>query len=419
MSQIKFDINKYNINYDESKVPAYKLPEVLVGMKGDKIESAKQWRNERRPEIIKLFQDNVYGEIPSAPKGIFFKEVSEKYILDGKGRQKQIKLWFDQGREDICLNLLVYFPVKCEKPVPVFANMNFRGNYTISFDDEIMFPEGYVREYKEKEKPELFLESARGSRADKYPLQQIIESGFGLVTACYEDIMPDDYEWYEKSLERLQTVIDNPVPYKEKTSAISIWAWCLIRIMDFIEKYEVFDNSKVCVIGHSRLGKTSIWAGVNDERFSIVVSNDSGCGGAAITRRCYGETLEAINTQFPHWFCKKFKDYVNKEDQLPLDQHMLLSLVAPRPLYVASAEDDLWADPKGEFLSAFHSGKVYELYGIKGLKDAQMPQVNSPKNDTYVAYHIRNGGHAINEYDWRNYIDFCQRHMSNMLTNMP
>lgn len=180
------------------------------------------------------------------------------------------------------------------------------------------------------------------------------------------------------------------------------------RVMDYLETDWQVDASKIILMGHSRLGKTSLWAGATDPRFAIVISNESGCGGAALSRRQVGETVNRINHAFPHWFCKNFRRYNKKEGELPIDQHELLALIAPRPLYVASAEEDRWSDPKGEFLSTAYAGEVYKLYGMKGLETTTMPTVNMPIMNR-VAYHNRTGVHDVTDFDWENYIKFADK----------
>ncbi len=393
-------------NYDESKVPHYTLPDPLVFDNGDKVLNEKDWER-RRAEILKTFQDVVYG-ISQAWKGeiIPFVLSSKTDALDGIAIRKEIRLTLKHGPRELSMVMLLYLP-KSSDPVPLFLGYNFGGNHSVTHEPDILVTSSWMRNNAENGVTgNRASESGRGKAASAWQVKELISKGYGLATIYYGDVDPDFDDGFKNGVHGLF----DQRPDGSSWGSIAGWAWGLSRAMDYIETVPAVDRKKVIVTGHSRLGKTALWAGATDERFAIVISNNSGCGGAALSRRAFGETVERINTSFPHWFCDNFNKYNGKEETLPVDQHQLLSLIAPRPVYVASAEEDLWADPKGEFLSCVAASPVYKLLGTEGLPGVNMPEVNSPLAGT-IGYHIRTGGHAVTLYDWIQYLDFADRHL--------
>ena len=234
-------------------------------------------------------------------------------------------------------------------------------------------------------------------------------SGWGYATVGYGDIQPDRANTWNQGVIGLTLAPGQQQPGPGEWGTIGAWAWGLSRITDYLANSGDIDLKRLALHGHSRLGKAALWAGAQDQRFGIVISNNSGEGGAALARRWFGETTKRINTSFPHWFNGAFKQYNDNEAKMPVDQHELLALIAPRPLYVASATEDQWADPKGEFLSAYHAGEVYALFGKKGVGVGEQPGPEKPVGN-HVAYHLRTGKHDITDYDWDRYLDFADRH---------
>jgi len=330
----------------------------------------------------------------------------DKAALGGKAIRKQVSIYLSRKR----LALLLYLPAKATGPVPVFVGLDFGPNQGVSADPGIPLAGAWIQN-KDTKAIELQprQESSRGSAASRWQVETLLARGYGLATMYYGDIEPDIDGAMKLGVRAAYLKKGQEAPGDDEWGAIAAWAWGLSRAADYLERDKEVDGRRLAVVGHSRLGKTALWAGAMDTRFGLVISNDSGEGGAAISRRRFGETVADLNRRFPHWFCGNYKQYSGREDEMPFDSHMLLALIAPRPLYVASAEDDQWADPKGEFLGAVAASDVYELPGRKGLGTKQMPPVNQPVGDT-VRYHVRTGKHDITAYDWEQYLDFADRH---------
>ena len=393
-----------NANYDESKVPQYVLPDPLVANDGSKIDTPEAWKNIRRPEILKQFQTEMFGKFPEADLSkLKFEDVmTYDKFLDGKATVKIVRVYFNYPEKAPKMDLMLVLPnSKKDQPVPAFLMPNFQGLHTTT--DDVNIPaETFEAATRNKGKNP---EDVRGVAKSRWAFEKIVDAGYACVTVYYEEIDPDFDDGFKNGVHPLFTnfnIDDGDYP-----ATISAWAWGLSRALDCLETRPEIDAKKVIVLGHSRLGKTALWCGANDERFAGVVSNDSGCGGAALSRREFGETVKSINKSFPHWFTKNFRAYGDRVNDLPMDEHELVALIAPRPVYVASASEDLWADPKGEFLSALNADPVYRLLGTDGIGGVtEQPDVDTPVGAT-IRYHKRTGKHDVTDFDWEQYIKFA------------
>lgn len=391
--------------YDEDKVPDYTLPDPLRFEDGKPVTNPAEW-GKRRAELLGLFADQVYGKTPvGRPTAMHFEHRRKVTgFLDGKAILEEIRIHFQEGESGPFLDLLLIKPAKAApEGAPTFVGLNFTGNHGVHPSSEITLSTAWMRESNEPDKKGQVVdhrstEASRGNQASRWPLEKIVDAGCALATFYYGDIDPDFDDGFENGIHAL---FGTPKP--EEWGSIGAWAWGASRAMDYLETDKAVDAGRVAIFGHSRLGKTALWAGAQDERFALVISNNSGCGGAALSRRRFGERVGRINTAFPHWFADTFVQYNENEAALPVDQHQLIALIAPRMVYVASAVEDQWADPKGEFLAAKHAGAVYELLGKKGLGVEDPPGLNSPVGDT-VRYHVREGKHDVTDFDWDQYI---------------
>jgi dienelactone hydrolase len=410
-------------NYDESKIPPYHLLDPLRMEDGRPVTTPKQWYTERRPQIVRLFEENVFGRTPDAAKNaVVHARIIEhnEHALDGLAIREQIELTFDPApgispspQVERTMRLLLYVPANANhRPAPVVLGLNFTGNQSV-IDDRAILPTPLWS--KPKGSAELLHEmpgeSTRGSAAPEWQVKLLLSHGYGLVTAYYQDLEPDFKNASQYSVRQLYpTQSDASRP--DDWGAIGAWAWGLSRAMDYLENDPLVDATHVAVMGHSRLGKAADWAAAQDVRFAALLSTESGHGGQSIQRRALGETVGHLEHSFPEWFCPAYAKWVGHDAEIPADGNLLIALDAPRLLYVASAVGDEWSDPKGEFMSALSASSVYRLLGKPALPpDTPMPAVDEPIGlEGDVAYHERSGKHDVTEFDWAHYIDFLDDH---------
>ena len=357
--------------YDESKVPKYTLPDPLTLLNGKKITDAQTWMQKRRPELIQLFETYVYGcAMVGRPKEMTWEVVAQdRHGMGGKAVTRTVKLYFAGKRDGPSMELAFTLP-NTGKPVPAFL---IAGN----------------------------------ARLNPKP---VLDRGYGVIACRIDQIQADAPTGYAKSIRGYFAPPGQTEPGSDEWGAIGAWAWGLSRAMDYIETDKDIDAKRVCLNGFSRYAKVAIWTGAQDRRFAIAFSGEAGCGGAVIVRRGYGETLAALTDRFGYWFDRKLKDYAANVNALPVDWHELIALYAPRPVYIATADEDRWGDPRGSFLAANNADPVYKLFGELGLGVADMPPVETPVGD-FIGYHNRTGEHGQNQYDWNQYLNFADRHL--------
>jgi len=360
------------------------LPDVLTTADGELVETAEQWRLKRRPEIVELFREFVYGrEAVQRPAALSFQVVGTDGAMDGRAVRKQIDIKYEGPGGHGVIHLLLFVPVGREKPSKSFLFINNRGAD--------------------------HMDPARERQSKFWPAERIVERGYAAAVIDNEDLDPDVDDGFRNGVHGIFDPFGGSRPVNA-WGAVAAWAWGASRVMDYLETDPDVDAASVAIVGHSRGGKAALWAGALDERFAMVVSNNSGCTGAALARGNRGETIKDINERFPHWFNANYKRFNGREEALPVDQHMLLSLVAPRPVYVASATRDDWADPVSEFLSLVHAAPVYRLFGCPTIRAEQFPLPDTPLHAGRMGYHLRTGEHDLTEYDWDRFMDFADRH---------
>jgi hypothetical protein len=392
------------VNYDETLTGTYSLPDALTLSTGKPVRDAKSWYKKRRPEILHLFEQNQHGRAPERPAGMSF-DVFDKGTpaLDGKAIRRQVTVYFSADKSGPKMDLLIYLPAGARKPVPLLLNLSFSANSAVVDDPGIKAGEVWNREKKK-------VPANRGMNFGKLNVAPFLAAGFGVATVYYGDIEPDFAEGISYGVRKLYLKAGQTEPAPDEWGAIAAWAWGLSRAMDYLETDKGVDSKRVAIMGVSRLGKTVLWAGARDTRFAMVIASCSGEGGASLSRRNYGETVKHLNVRYGYQFGANYQKFGDHPDQLPVDSHMLLALIAPRPVYLQTGDKDMWSDPKGEFVAAVAAGPVYKLLGKQGLDTDQMPPAGEPIMHT-IGYHMHAGGHGTIPSDWDQFLKFMQMHL--------
>jgi hypothetical protein len=397
-------------------------PDALTTHAGKPVETASEFLGTRRPELLHDFEENVYGRMPAQrlPQSMQVTSVDE-HALDGAAIRKQITITVGSATLSRKLHLLLYLPANHAGPVPVFVGLNFNGNHTVTRDpgvdlNEVWIPDPEVSSVplaKElaghvHQKP---AEVSRGTDASQWPIAEILRAGYGVATIYAGDIEPDFAAGIAYGVRPLLFKPGQALPEADEWGAIGAWAWGMSRAVDYLTSDPAVNAHAILAIGHSRFGKAALWAGAQDQRFAIVISNESGQGGASLSHREAAESIAHLNIAFPYWFCPNYHHFTGRTKELPVDGHLLLALIAPRPLFVASAHDDPFSDPEGEFLSAKAASSVYRLFGKEGLSADASYEVNRPTGKT-LRYYVRPGGHDILLTDWQQYIQFANDNLT-------
>ena len=394
------------VNYDEAKVGTYTLPDPLLLADGKPVRDAKTWNEKRRAEIVRLFEENQYGRAPLRPAAMSF-DVFDKGTpaLEGKAIRRQVTIYFSADKAGPKMDLLVYVPANATAPVPLLLNIGFSANSSTVNDPGVKVGEVWGRDKKK-------VPAGQGMNFGRVNVARLLDAGLGFATVYYGDIDPDFLGGVPYGVRALYLKPGQSEPAPDEWGSIAAWAWGLSRAMDYLETDKGVDARRVAIMGVSRLGKTVMWAGAHDTRIALVIASCSGEGGAALSRRNYGETIAHLTeaTRYPYQFAGNYAKYANQVDRLPVDGHMLVALMAPRPVLLQTGDKDFWSDPKGEFLAAVAAGPVYRLLGKQGLDTDQMPAAGSPILHT-IGYFMHAGGHGTIPSDWDQFLAFMQMHL--------
>ncbi len=374
-------------NYDEAKVGTYRLPDPLVLADGQPVRDAGAWFNRRRPEILELYRSQVFGRVPPTAPQVSFKVLeTDPNAVDGRAVRRHVVIRCGDPRTGPAIHLELYLPARALHPVPVLLHATFHGDPS-------------AQTGLEAELARRFHEMG--------PVAEFIARGYGYAVYRYTDLQPDHAGTAGSGVMALARGGAAGPPAGDAWGALGAWAWGASRVLDYLATDPAVDAARVALIGHSRLGKTALWAGAQDPRFAVVFASCSGEMGAALARRDFGETIDDIAGRFGYWFAPNFQRYVGAWNDLPVDAHLLIALNAPRPVFITGGSRDLWADPRGEFLAAVAAGPVYRLLGRKDLGTVDPPPLDTTVGAGELAFREHDGDHAITAGDWQAFLEFA------------
>jgi len=388
---LKLLVGEYKADIDFDRIP-----EILINNNSEVVATQDDFEL-RKDEMMEMFYDEVYGEMPDIEYEVIFEELLSEEILDGIAIRKQIKMTITTEYGSSEALILGYIPV-ADEPVAAIVGLNFKGNSIVDGSLTVMISYGNLLPLDE-------LEDRRGERSIRWPYEKLVNEGYALFTVCANDFAPDDKKLYDT---RLISIF----PENEEIKAIVAWSFGMERVIDYLEQSTLIDNSRIVTFGHSRMGKTSLLTAANDERVALAIANGSGNTGASLSRGSYGETIRIINLQFPHWFIDEYSKYNSEEYQMPFDQHMLLASIAPRKVYISSSTRDLWAFPEGEYSSLLLASQAYQLYGYTDELPESMPSEPTFIHNEYFGYHIKEDRHRISDVDWDHYINYMNEYLN-------
>jgi hypothetical protein len=399
------------------------LPDPLTMLDGTRITTAAEWNAKRKPELQALFQHYMYGELPPKPARWIVEEVlfSDKTFLGGRATLSESRIAFFGPDLKQRLHVLLVVPNQRTGPAPIFVGMNFCGNHALAAHPGIHLPESWVykscapKDLPAGANPERASEQSRGSQADVWNLDLIVDRGYALACFYSGDIDPDTAD-FSDGIEPSFYKPGQTGPGPSDAGAIAAWAWGYHRVVDFlVEKHsQAIDVKRIAAVGHSRNGKTTLLAAALDDRIALAIPHQAGCGGTAPSRvaidRKDVETIRRINTVFPHWFCDNFVLFNETPEKIPFDQHCLLALCAPRPVLYSNAQEDQWANPDGQFEMMKAAQPVYRLLGSTGLGSSERPPMRMLLNSP-LGYFIRPGKHSMDREDWGVFLDFADKQL--------